>query len=136
LRRKDAKYPLQLSASEFRHVEARTDVTSERTGGVVQRPRVVQNRAVFAVTTAKPILNHERLTLIEGPVVCFQAMLQICGMDTTCPPIAELRVERSSREVKPLFIEIGAPLVGAGNPDQQRKAVRHEPEQFVAIALC
>ena len=121
--------PLGFSASEFRHVEARADVTSERTVGIEQRRCIVQDPPVFAVMAAKPIFHHERFTTVEGADVRVQAMLQIGGVDTVCPTIADLGLERSPGEVEPRLVEVGAALVAARNPHEQRQAVRHQPEQ-------
>jgi hypothetical protein len=106
------------SAPELRHVEARADVTSERTVGIEQRCRIVEDPAVFAVMPAKPIFHHERFTAVEGASVRVQALLQICSVYTVCPAIADLGLERSSGEVEPRLVEVGAALVGARNPDE------------------
>ena len=109
---------LGFSAPELRHVEARADVTSERTVGIEQRRRIVEDPPVFAVMPPKPIFHHERFTTVEGAGVRVQAMLQICGVYTVCPTIADLGLEGSPGEVEPRLVEVGAALVGAGNPDE------------------
>jgi hypothetical protein len=109
---------LGFSAPELRHVEARADVTSERTVGIEQRRRIVEDPPVFAVMPPKPIFHHERFTTVEGAGVRVQTTLQICGVYTVCPTIAELGLEGSPGEVEPRLVEVGAALVGARNPDE------------------
>ena len=109
---------LGFSAPELRHVEARADVTSERTVGIEQRRRIVQDPPVFAVMPPKPIFHHERFTKVEGASVRVQAMRQIRGVYTVCPAIADLGLEGSPGEVEPRLVEVGAALVGARNPDE------------------
>ena len=109
---------LGFSAPELRHVEARADVTSERTVGIEQRRRIVKDPAVFAVMPPKPIFHDERFTMVEGAGVRVQATLQIRGVYTVCPTVADLGLEGSPGEVEPGLVEVGAALVGAGNPDE------------------
>src|SRR5688572_10926302 len=109
---------LSFSAPELRHVEARADVTSERTVEIEQRRRIVQHPPVFAVMPPKPIFHHERFTMVEGARVRLQALLPICGVYSVCPAIADLGLEGSPGEVEPRLVEVGAALVGAGNPDE------------------
>ena len=110
---------LGFGARELRHVEARADVTSERTVGIEQRRRIVEDPPVFAVMPPKPILHYERRAVVEGAGVRVQAMLQICGVDTVCPAIADFELEEGSPgEVEPRLVEVGAAFVGARNPDE------------------
>ena len=109
---------LGFRAPELRHVEARADVASERTVGIEQRRRIVEDQPVFAVMPAKPIFHHERFTAVEGAGVRVQAMRQVCGVHTVCPTIADLGLEGSPGEVEPRLVEVGAALVGARNPDE------------------
>src|SRR5262245_60287794 len=103
---------------ELRHVEARADITSERTVAIEQGSRIVQDPPVFAVIPPKPILHHERFTTVERAGVYVKTMRQICGMHTVCPTIADLRLEGSAGEIEPRLVEVSAALVGAGNPDE------------------
>ena len=88
---------LGFSAPELRHVEARADVTSERTVGIEQRRRIVQDPPVFAVMPPKPIFHHERFTTVEGASVRVQAMRQIGGVHAVCPAIADLATRGVAR---------------------------------------
>src|SRR5688572_27499526 len=126
---------LGFSAPEPGHVEARADVTSERTVGIEQRCRIDAHPPVFAVMPPKPIFDQERFTTVEGADVGVQAMLQIGGMYAVCPTIADLGVEGSPREVEPLFVDVSAALVGASNPDEQRQTLRHQLELFVPTSV-
>jgi hypothetical protein len=45
-------------------------------------------------------------------------MLQVCGVYTVCPTIADLGLEGSPGEVEPRLVEVGAELVGARNPGE------------------
>jgi glutaredoxin 2 len=93
------------------------DVTRERTVGIEQRRRIVNDPPVFAVMPPKAILHHERFTTIEGADVRVHAMLPICVVYTICPTIADLGFEEAPGEVEPRLVEIGAAPVGARNPD-------------------
>jgi hypothetical protein len=125
---------LSFSAPELRHVEARADVTGKRTVGIEQRRGIVQHPPVFAVMPPKPIFHHEGFTMVEGASVGLQALLQIRGVYTVCPAIADLGLEGSPGEIEPWLVEVRAALVGAGNPDEERQAVRHQPEQPFAFS--
>src|SRR5580765_2180563 len=109
---------LSFSASELRHVEARADITNERTFGIEPWRRSVQDPPVFAVMPSKPIFHHERFTKVEGASVRVQALLQIRGVYPVCPAIADLGLEGSPGEVEPRLVEVGAALVGARNPNE------------------
>src|SRR5687768_2406624 len=106
-----------FSAPELRDVEARPDEASEGAVGDEQRCRVVEEPAVLAVMPAEPILHHERFTTVEGANVYVKAALEIFTMNTVGPAVSNLGFERTSGEVEPLLVEVGAALVDTGNPD-------------------
>src|SRR4030095_17009479 len=81
------------------------------------------------------IFHHEGFTTVEGADVRVEALLQIGGVYTVCPTIADLGLERSPGEVEPRLVEVGALLVGARNPGEERQAIRHQSEQPVAVAV-
>src|SRR5215203_7015186 len=124
---------LGFSAPELGHVEARANVPGERTLGIEQWFRIVEDPTVFAVVSPKAILHHERFTTVEGPDVRVQAVLPICGMYTH-EAIADFVFEGTAGEVEPRLVEVSAALVGAGNPDEQRQRIGHLPEQLVAVS--
>ena len=83
----------------------------------------------------KPIFHYERFTTVEGANVRVQATLQIFGVYAVCPTIADLGLEGSPSEVEPRLVEVGAALIGAGNPGEQRQSICHQPEQPVGISV-
>jgi hypothetical protein len=108
---------LGFRAPELRHVEARADVTNERT--------VESNSGAALSKTHRysPSCRRSRYSIMNGSRrskarVGVQAMRQVCGVHTVYPTIAHLGLEGSPSEVEPRFVEVGAALVWPRNPDE------------------
>jgi hypothetical protein len=124
---------LGFGAPELRDVEGRADIAGKRTVGIEHRRRTVQDPPVFAVMPAQPIVHHERFTAVEGARVRLQATLQIRGVYTLCPTVADLGLEGSPGKVEPRLVEVSGALVGARKPGEQRQSIHHQPEEPIAF---
>src|SRR4051812_41617089 len=127
-------FPLAFRFFLHRHVDAAADVAGEAAIRQVARYAAVEYPAVNAVRPTQAVLLLERKPGIERVEKCASCAIAIIWMDTLGPPKAAFLLQRPSRELEPLPVDVGALLVSIGQPDHDRHAVADRPESLFALA--
>jgi hypothetical protein len=97
----------------FRDINARTDVA--RKGAVSVEPPYtnVEDATIFTVMPPQSVFHLKINARVKGLRVCFEASVQILGMDSRGPPVFQLVFQSASSKIQPDLIEKRAQLIGS-----------------------
>src|SRR5438270_8418464 len=104
-------------------VDAGSDVSGECAVGEKTGGAGIVDPVVFAVVTPQAVFHGEGLSFVEGFDVDCQASLQIVGVNSFRPSVAEFLVDGAPGKCEPAAVKVRAELVGARHPHHDRSAV-------------
>src|SRR6185295_3595653 len=94
---------------------------------------MVQYPPVLTVEPTQAVLQFERLSLVEGIDVRFQAEIKVLGMHAFHPAVSQFLFCRPPGEVQPAFIEIGALPAYIRDPNEHGRRIRNGTEACFAL---
>ncbi len=125
---------LHAGALEIGYIDVGADVACKGAAEGEARNSAAQHPAVVPVRPAQPVFDVEVAAGIKCRTIAGVATVQVIGVDTFGPAIAQFLFQGPAREDQPRLIEKRAELVGRGNPHHDRRRVSQIPEEFFTFA--
>jgi hypothetical protein len=116
----------------FGHIEAGANKSHELAMSVT-RHAGVHYPTIFAIGAPQPELYLESATGVKGRAAGAEAVVQIIGMHTADPTLAEFLSHGAAGEIQPCLVKERAKLVWARYPDHHRGHVGHIPKTLFAL---
>ncbi|GAB1460234.1 hypothetical protein MASR2M50_20080 [Thauera sp.] len=123
----------EVAALAFGDVVAVADKADEGAIRIAARATLIGDPPITAIDMAQAVLHAERFAIHEGLLPGAQAGLEVVRMNIGSPALALGLFQRAAGELQPGIVEIVAPALGIGGPDQCRLAVRQLAEMTLAL---
>src|SRR5215471_14841924 len=114
-------------------IDTRSYITGKRVILIESRHTNIENPPIFSVEMSKPIFHAELLTSLKSLCVGLNAPFQVLTVHPLGPAVSKLLRDRSSREVQPGFIEVGAEFVCSRHPNQHGSGIGNQAEAGFAF---